>query len=135
MKLARFRSNGRTAYGVVQGDEVVEIRGSIFTRFRMTDTKHSLQDVKILPPTEPTEIWCPGLNFANHLEFAAGVLGDENPTVPEHPEPWIKARSSLTGTDEPIFLPSDSADVHYEGVAVAVIGAVCHRVTDQAAPK
>ena len=51
MKIARFRSNGRTAYGVVQGDEVVEIRGSIFTRFRMTDTKHSLQDVKIVPPT------------------------------------------------------------------------------------
>ena len=94
MKITRFRSNGRTAYGVVQGDEVVEIRGSIFTRFRMTDTKHSLQDVKILPPTEPTEIWCPGLNFTNHLEYAAGVLGDENPTVPEHQEPWIKARGS-----------------------------------------
>ena len=135
MKIARFRSNGRTAYGVVQGDEVVEIRGSIFTRFRMTDTKHLLQNVKILPPTEPTEIWCPGLNFANHLEFAAGVLGDDNPTVPEHPEPWIKARGSLTGTDEPIVLPSDSTDVHYEGEAVAVIGKACHRVTPQEAPK
>jgi 2-keto-4-pentenoate hydratase/2-oxohepta-3-ene-1,7-dioic acid hydratase in catechol pathway len=125
MKIARFRSNGRTAFGVVQGDEVVEIRGSIFTRFRLTDTKHSLRDVKLLPPTEPSEIWCPGLNFANHLEFAAGVLGDKNPTVPEHPEPWIKARGSLTGTEEPIVLPSDSTDVHYEGEAVAVIGKLC----------
>ena len=130
MKIARFRSNGRTAFGVVQGDEVVEIRGSIFTRFRLTDTKHSLQDVKLLPPTEPSEIWCPGLNFANHLEFAAGVLGDENPTVPEHPEPWIKARGSLTGTGEPIVLPSDSTDVHYEGEAVAVIGKLCHRSSE-----
>ncbi|HIN34143.1 MAG TPA: DUF2437 domain-containing protein, partial [Dehalococcoidia bacterium] len=104
MKIARFRSNGRIAFGVVQGDEVVEIRGSIYTRFRLTDTKHPLQDVKLLPPTEPSEIWCPGLNFANHLEFAAEVLGDNNPTVPEHPEPWIKARGSLTGTDEPIIL-------------------------------
>ena len=83
MKIARFRSNGRTAFGVIQGDEVVEIRGSIYTRFRLTDTKYPLQEVKLLPPTEPTEIWCPGLNFANHLEFAAGVLGDENPKVPE----------------------------------------------------
>ena len=41
MKIARFRSNGRTVYGVVQGDEVVEIRGSIYTRFRLTDTNIS----------------------------------------------------------------------------------------------
>ena len=136
MKIARFRSNGRTAFGVVQGDEVVEIRGSIYTRFRLTDNKHPLQDVKLLPPTEPTEIWCPGLNFANHLEFAAGVLGDENPTVPQHPEPWIKARGALTGTGEPIILPRDSSgDVHYEGEAVAVIGKTCRRVTPQEAPK
>ncbi len=136
MKIARFRSNGRTAFGVVQGDEVVEIRGSIFTRFRLTDTKHPLQDVKLLPPTEPTEMWGPGLNFANHLEFAAGVLGDVNPTVPEHPAPWVKARGALTGTGEPIILPRDSSgDIHYEGEAVAVIGKTCRRVTPLEAPK
>ena len=75
---------------MVQGDEVVEIRGSIYTRFRMTDAKHKLQDVKFLPPTDPSEIWAPGLNFANHLAFAAGVLGDENPTIPEHPSPGLR---------------------------------------------
>ena len=135
MKIARFRSNGRTAYGVVQGDEVVEIRGSIYTRFRLPDTKHPLQDVKLLPPTDPSEIWCPGLYFANLLEYAAGVLGDSAPEVPKHPNPWIKARGSLTGTDEPIILPSDSTDVHYEGEAVAVIGKVCRRVSPEDAPK
>ena len=121
MKIARFRSNGRTVYGVVQGDKVVEIRGSIYTRFRLTDTKHELQDVKLLSPTDPTEIWCPGLNFANHLEYAAGVLGDDAPEVPTHPNPWIKARGSLTGTNEAIILPNDSTDVHYEGEAVAAV--------------
>lgn len=136
MKIARFRSNGRIAYGVIQGDEVVEIRGSIYTRFRMTDTKFPIQEVTFLPPTEPTEMWAPGLNFANHLEFAAGVLGDENPTVPEHPEPWIKARGALTGTGEPIILPiGSSGDVHYEGEAVAIIGKTCRRVTPEEAKK
>ena len=135
MKIARFRSNGRTVYGVVQGDEVVEIRGSIYTRFRLTDTKHKLQDVKLLSPTDPTEIWCPGLNFANHLEYAAGGLGDDAPEVPTHPNPWIKARGSLTGTNEAIILPNDSTDVHYEGEAVAVIGKSCRRVSPEEAPK
>ena len=56
MKIARFRAGRRVAYGVVKGEEVVEIRGSIYTRFRMTDTKHKLSDVDLMAPTEPTEM-------------------------------------------------------------------------------
>ena len=132
MKIARFRVNGQVRYGIVDGEELSEIRGSIYKTFRVNGTKHDLKDAVILPPTNPSEIWCPGLNFANHLEYAAEVLGEENPIVPEHPEPWIKARSSLTGTGGPIILPLDcSGEVHYEGEAVAVIGKLCRRVTVQ----
>jgi 2-keto-4-pentenoate hydratase/2-oxohepta-3-ene-1,7-dioic acid hydratase in catechol pathway len=132
MRLARFRADRRVAYGVVNEEEVIEIRGSIYTRFRMTDTRHKLNEVKLLPPTEPTEIWGPGLNFADHLEFAASVSGNRKgaPHLPEHPEPWVKARGSLTGHDDPIIIPRDSAgQVHHEGEAVAVIGKMCRRVT------
>ena len=136
MKIARFRVNGRVRHGLVTGDDVIEIRGSIYNKFRVTDTRHPLETVKLLAPTNPSEIWCPGLNFANHLEYAAEVLGEENPTVPEHPEPWIKAKSSLTGTGNPIVLPVDSSgEVHYEGEAVAVIAKRCHRVTARDARK
>ena len=62
------------------------------------------------------------------------MLGDDDPHVPEHPEPWIKARNSLTGTGESIVLPHDTAgEVHYEGEAVAVIGKPCRRVSPQEA--
>ena len=134
MKIAQFRHNGRKAHGVVQDDEVVEIDGAIYGSFDLTSTKYALADVELLPPTDPTEIWMPGLNFANHLEFAAGVLGDEDPHIPEHPEPWIKARGSLTSTRESIVLPYDTdGEVHYEGEAVAVIGKACRRVSPQEA--
>ena len=132
MRLARFRAERRVAYGVVEEEEVIEIRGSIYTRFRMTDTRHRLNEVKLLPPTEPTEMWGPGLNFAGHQEFAASVFknGGGEPPLPEHPEPWVKARGSLTGHDDPIIIPRDSqGQVHYEGEAVAVIGKICRRVT------
>ena len=130
MKIARFRAARRVAFGVVMGEEIVEIRGSIYTRFRLTDTKHPLAEVRILPPTEPMEIWCPGLNFAEHLEFAASVLGGDTPSASEHPEPWHKGRNSLTGQGDPIIIPRDSdGDVHYEGEAVAVIGKNCRRVS------
>ena len=134
MKIARFQCNGHTAHGVVEGDEVIEIEGDIFSDFKASGERRKLADVKLLAPTDPKEIWGPGLNFANHLEFAAGVLGDEDPHVPEHPEPWIKARNSLTGTGENIILPHDTAgEVHYEGEAVAIIGKPCRRVSPQEA--
>ena len=130
MKIARYRADRRVAYGVLNGDELIEVRGSIYSRFRMTDDRHKLADVKLLPPTEPTEIWAPGLNFADHLKFAASVLGKEAAPVPQHPEPWLKARSSLAGPDDTIIIPKDSGgEVHYEGEAVAVIGKSCRRVT------
>ena len=136
MKIARFRAARRVAFGVVMGDEIVEIRGSIYTRFRLTDTRYPLADVNILAPTEPAVIWGPGLNFAEHLEFAASVLGEGADELPEHPEPWHKSRNSLTGPNDPIIIPKDSSgDVHYEGEAVAVIGRNCRRVTPSDARK
>ena len=129
MKIARFRTGKRVAYGVVKGDEVIEIRGSIYTKFRMTDTRFPLDEVKLLPPTEASELWCPGLNFLEHLEFAGTVLKRETPPVPEHPQPWRKGRNALTGNNDPIIIPKDSTgEVHYEGEAVAVIGKDCRRI-------
>ncbi|GIS81665.1 MAG: hypothetical protein CM1200mP15_02970 [Dehalococcoidia bacterium] len=45
MKIARFRDGKRVVYGVLRGDKLVEIRGSIFSKFRMTDTAHELSKV------------------------------------------------------------------------------------------
>ena len=136
MKITRFRDTRRMAFGVVMGDEIVEIRGSIYTRFRLTDTRLPLSEVNILAPTEPAMMWGPGLNFAEHLEFAASVLGEGANGLPQHPEPWHKGLNSLTGHDDPIVIPKDSTgDVHYEGEAVAVISRNCRRVTPSDARK
>ena len=138
MKIARFRAGRRVAFGVVQDDEIIEIRGSIFTRFRLTDNRLPLSNVTLLPPTEPSEIWGPGPNSANH--FSSGVTGGDAPNGdapngdapngdapngdapngdapngdasgrvgPRHPEPWPKGRNSLTGHEDPIIIPWDS---------------------------
>jgi 2-keto-4-pentenoate hydratase/2-oxohepta-3-ene-1,7-dioic acid hydratase in catechol pathway len=136
MKIARFRTGRRVIYGVVKGEDVIEIRGGIYARFRMTDAKYRLSEVKLMPPTDAIELWGPGLNFADHLEFAGAIVGWETPSLPEHPEPWRKGRNALTGCNDPIVIPKDSrGEVHYEGEAVAVIGKDCRRVTPQEAPR
>ena len=130
MKIARFRNERRIAYGVVSGDEIAEIRGSIYTRFRITDTRHRLSDVRLLAPTDPMQIWGPGLNFAENLDFAGSVRGRDKKPGDQHPEPWHKGRNALIGHGDHIVIPRDSSgEVHYEGEAVAVIGKTCRRIT------
>ena len=136
MKIARFRTGRRVAYGVVKEDEVIEIRGSIYARFRMTDTRFPLSEVKLLPPTEATELWGPGLNRLDHRQYTGTALGSGTPPVPTHPQPWRKGRNALTGHGDPIIIPKDTAgEVHYGGEAVAVIGKDCRRVTPAQAHK
>ena len=136
MKIARFRAGRRVAFGVVKDQEIIEIRGSIYTRFRMTDTIHKLGEVKLLPPTDPGELWGPGLNFIDHLEYSGSVFGTEAPPIPKHPNPWRKGRNALTGYGDPIIIPKDvKGEVHYEGEAVAIIGKECRRVTPGEAPR
>ena len=137
MKIARVRrkTNPKPVNVVIEGDEVFEIRGSIYANYRVSQISHPLSEVTLLPPTLPSEIWCPGLNFLDHLEFAGSVLGQGTPPIPSHPQPWRKGRNSMTGDRNPIIIPKDSGgEVHYEGEAVAVIGKDCRRVRpDQAA--
>ena len=53
MKIARFHCNGHIAHGVVEGDEVVEIEGDIFSEFKASGERRKLEDVKLLAPTDP----------------------------------------------------------------------------------
>ena len=136
MKIARFRIGRRIAYGAFQGEELAEIRGDIFGRFRITNDRHKLSDVKLLPPTEPQQIWCPGVNFAEYVAFApcGHDRGEIHP--PSHPQPWRKGRNALIGPGDYIVIPKDSpGEVHYEGEVVAVISRVCRRVAPQEASR
>ena len=134
IKIARFQKDRRVAYGVVDGDEIAEVRGSIFTRFRITDARHKLSSVRLLAPTDPLQIWCPGLNFTDHVEFASGILGSKQTPAVEHPNPWHKGRNALIGHEDVIIIPKESSgDVHYEGEVVAVIATTCRRVSPERA--
>jgi 2-keto-4-pentenoate hydratase/2-oxohepta-3-ene-1,7-dioic acid hydratase in catechol pathway len=129
MRIGRFKKGRLTAYGVVEGDELLEIRGSIYTKFRITDNRFNLADVKLLSPTNPQQIWCPGPNFANDD-------GYENPQFQpsDCPQPWQKGRNSLIGPNDFIVLPKDSTgEVHAEGEAVAVISKLCRRISKEKA--
>lgn len=123
-KYIRYENNGRTAYGSLDGETVEEIRGDLFGSREKTGTKHSLSDVKLLYPCEPTKILAVGLNYRSHLGARK---------APEHPEMFYKPVSALQNPGDPIVIPRDATNVHFEGEIVAVIGKTVKHVSPEEA--
>ena len=80
-----------------------------------------------LSPVAPRKIVGIGRNYRDH----AAELGNE---MPAEPLIFLKGINSLSGPREPIVLPPESAEVHFEGEVALVIGATARRVSaDEAA--
>jgi 2-keto-4-pentenoate hydratase/2-oxohepta-3-ene-1,7-dioic acid hydratase in catechol pathway len=122
MKIGRFEADGRTFYGIVEGDAVIELDGSPFAEHRRTDTRHELQALKTLIPCNPANFYCAGLNYAAHIEWANRRKGT-NTKPPEKADIGYRSPSALIANGETIVIPSDSpGPVQFEGELVAVIG-------------
>lgn len=78
-------------------------------------TEISLSDVKLAAPVVPSKVVCVGRNYREH----AAELG--NP-MPAEPLLFLKAPSSIIGTEEAIELPPESKQVEHEGELGVVIG-------------
>ena len=131
MRIARYSFGGQVSYGVVEGGEVLELPGHPFASsgeaLTTTGTVHDLDAVRLLAPVIPSKIVGIGKNYADHAAEMGGA-------APERPLMFLKPTTALIGPDEPIVLPPESAEVHYEAELAVVIGRLCRRVTaDEAA--
>ncbi len=122
MKYARFEAEGRSAYGIVAGDEVRELSDSPLNDHSETGTVHRLADVKLLAPIpRPGKIMAMALNYFSHLHGAP---------PPARPEPFYKTASSVVGPGDPVVLPPDSQRVDMEAELVVVIGKNAKNVSE-----
>jgi len=112
-KYIRYRSAAGTAYGILDGNSIREIRGDLFGAHSETGATLSLGEVKLLHPCQPGKILAVGLNYRSHLGARP---------QPPHPEMFYKPVSALQHPEEPIEIPRDATDVHFEGELVVVIG-------------
>ncbi len=117
MKFARFRVNDTVAFGIVEGDQVREISGSLFGDWSATDKVHALADVRLLVPTQPKHVFAMAGNYKSHLNDA------EIPPLFQIPQPFFKSPSSLVRHEGRIVLPANATEeVHFEAEMVVVIG-------------
>ena len=115
MELVRFLKNGQLCCGLIEGEAVYAVEGSIFGQFRRAEKVAALTEVRLLAPCRPTKILAVGLNYRTH----AAEAGYD---VPPEPLVFSKPPSSVIGPLGPIVYPILSQHVDYEGELAVVMG-------------
>lgn len=114
MRLVRFQVEGRSAHGILRGDEIAELAGDFLGSFRTVTKSHPLAEVRLLAPCIPGKIVAVGLNYRDH----ATELGF---AIPDEPIIFLKPPTTVIGSGETILYPAMSERVDYEAELGVVI--------------
>jgi 2-keto-4-pentenoate hydratase/2-oxohepta-3-ene-1,7-dioic acid hydratase in catechol pathway len=112
-RFVRFQKGTSTSYGILNGDVIAAIGGDLFGAQRKTGVTSKLADVKLLAPVAPSKVLAVGLNYKSHV-------GERKP--PANPEIFYKPITCLQNPGDPVVIPADSKNTHYEGELVIVMG-------------
>ncbi|GAW91008.1 fumarylacetoacetate hydrolase family protein [Calderihabitans maritimus] len=126
MQFVRFWDGKKVQYGILRGDKITAIEGSIYGRYETTSRVYSYHDIMLLAPCEPSKVICVGLNYRDHAE-------ELNLPLPEEPVLFLKPPSTVIGHQQDIIYPPLSNRVDYEAELGVVIGETTHRVTPEEA--
>jgi len=124
-KYVRYRYQGTTSYGILEGDTVHQLDGDLFASPTRTGASAALADVELLAPVVPSKVIAVGLNYRSHI-------GNAEPA--EYPGLFAKYPTSIVGPGADIVIPADAENVHYEGELVVVIGKTAQNVSIEEAP-
>lgn len=119
-RYVRFAHRGATRYGLMEGEQVRPLNGPLFGDHRPESSTVAMKDVKLLFPCEPRQVLACGLNYRSHVG---------NAPVPTRPEIFFKPITCLQNPGDPIVIPPDAKNVHFEAEIVIVVGKPLHRAT------
>ena len=123
MRVARFSLNGEPKFGIVDGPELVVLKGHPLVHgYDTTGDRVALKDVKLLAPTIPSKVVCVGKNYADH----AGEMGLE---IDPEPALFFKPSSAIVGPGDAIVLPTQSQRVELEVELTIVMGQIAKNVS------
>ncbi len=127
MKVARFSNGAEPRFGIVDGPELVVLKGHpLVAGYQTTGERIPLKELKLLAPTIPSKIVCIGKNFADH----AAEIGEE---VTEEPLIFFKPSSAIIGHGDAIVIPTQSKQVELEAELCLVIGKLAKNVSEEKA--
>jgi 2-keto-4-pentenoate hydratase/2-oxohepta-3-ene-1,7-dioic acid hydratase in catechol pathway len=114
MKLARFQVQGRTACGIIDGEEVTELESDFFGNLKTLSIRHTIAGVRLMSPCSPSKVVAVGLNYRDHAQ-EMGI------PVPDMPIIFLKPATTVIGPGEIIRYPGMSSQVDYEAELGIVI--------------
>jgi len=140
MRFASCSHAGRSFAAAIDGDRAIPLTGigelgavtpsSLLADPALDHTRSvPLAEVTLRPVIpRPGKIICVGLNYLDHV-------GETGRQLPEYPVLFTKFVETLTGPRDPIVLPSESAQVDYEGEMAVVIGRAGRRIAAEDATR
>ncbi len=128
MKIVRYTFEDKTSYGIVEGGLLHPCDGDPFTGLIRRSAALDPDAVRLLPPVDPPNIFCIGLNYRKHAE-------ETGSPIPAEPLIFIKATTSLCGPGDAIVLPAYGPDrIDYEAELAIVIGKRARDITEDEVP-
>jgi 2-keto-4-pentenoate hydratase/2-oxohepta-3-ene-1,7-dioic acid hydratase in catechol pathway len=121
------RPDGAASWGVVDGEAVVDCRGTAPTLRAALEAgdvpaepprgeRFKLSDISFLPPIpDPAKIICIGLNYLTHIQEG----GRE---VPKKPTIFTRWANTQVGHLQPLVRPKQSETLDFEGEMAVIIG-------------
>ncbi|HJZ72389.1 MAG TPA: fumarylacetoacetate hydrolase family protein [Vicinamibacterales bacterium] len=133
VKYVRFERAGVERYGIWEGDLFKELYGSPLNGVRETGREFLRSETRLLVPCLPSKVLAVGLNYASHREHVEGSEGvirnaSGRPVPSHYPGVFAKFPTSLIADGDPIVLPDDATNVHFEGELVVIVGATATHV-------
>jgi 2-keto-4-pentenoate hydratase/2-oxohepta-3-ene-1,7-dioic acid hydratase in catechol pathway len=123
VKVARFSNGAEPRFGIVDGPELVVLKGHpLVAGYQTTGERVPLKEVKLLSPAIPSKIVCIGKNFADH----AAEIGEE---ITDEPLIFFKPSSAIIGHGDSIVIPPQSKQVELEAELCLVIGKLAKNVS------
>ena len=125
MRIVRFEKEGRSGYGILEGEQISVLWGTPYNDGLKNTTGEvmSLPEVKLLAPCEPSKIVALGLNYRDHAQ-------EFGHPIPEEPLLFLKPSTAVIGPDDDIVYPAMSRRVDYEAELAVVIGRTCSHVPE-----
>ena len=109
MRWSRFRYKGKVAFGIVEGEKIIEVSGNPFESYIKTGNRFDLNEVELFPPVIPKTIYCAGQNYIDHIIKSAKRKG-RDPIIPQKPDFNYRAVNSLIGHEGNIVIPKDAGE-------------------------
>ncbi|MGP7970739.1 MAG: Rv2993c-like domain-containing protein, partial [Desulfobaccales bacterium] len=94
MRIVRFELQGRTGYGIIEGEKISVLWGAPYDGgwAKTTGEVLSLPEVTLLAPCEPSKIVAVGINYRDHS-------AETGYAVPPEPMLFMKPSTAVIGPD------------------------------------